>query len=153
MQNNLLSPLGFNLKIAITPNVNYSVQKVTMPGLQLGAANIPTPFVRLSNPGNLTYDTLDVTFKVGENLENYLEIFNWMVALGHPDTFTQYEKKTSDASVIILNSARHPIFSVHFTDLYPASLSPIDFNTTLTDIQYVDAVVQFNFNRFYYDVL
>lgn len=156
LENNFLSPLEFRLNIDITPNVNYMVQQVSVPGLTLGSASMPTQLgLRMSNPGNLRYDEeLKVTFKVGENLTDYLEVFNWMVTLSHPDNmYTQYKNISSDASVIIMNSAKKPIISVHFTDLYPTYLSNINFDTTLTDLQYVTATASFNFNRFYYDTI
>ncbi len=149
-QNNLLSPLGFGLKIKKTPNVDYFVQQISIPGLELGTAQTPSPFVSIPRPGNLSYGELRVTFKVGEDLASYLEIFNWMVALGHPDDFDQYNPELSDGSVVILSSAKRPYVSVDFTDMYPTSLSSLDFDSTLTDMQYITVDATFKFTRFYY---
>lgn len=154
IQNNMLSPLGFNLKINITPNVNYLVQQVILPGINIGSADVATQLgLRLANPGNITYQDLTINFKVGEDLSDYLEIYNWMIAIGHPDKLSQYIDKKSDASLVILNSARNPIISVRFTDMYPTSLSPIHFDATMADVQYVTAEATFRFNRFYYDTI
>jgi hypothetical protein len=152
-QNNLLSPIGFGLKISKTPNVEYLVQQVSIPGLELGTASTPSPFVAIPRPGNLSYGELRVTFKVGEDLASYLEIFNWMVALGHPDNFQQYKPDISDGSIIILSSAKRPIVSVDFTDMFPVSLSSLDFDATLTDVQYMTVDATFKFTRFYYNFI
>ena len=151
-QNNL-SQLNFKLKIPTLNNLELRAQSVTIPGLTLGQAMIPTPFVRLSNPGNLEYTNLQINFMVGENLKDYMEIFNWMVQLSYPDNFTQYEERKLDGSVLILNSSMKPIMNVRFTDLFPISLSDLNFDSTLSEIQYATATVSLQFNRFYFDAM
>ena len=48
----------------------------------LGTPTQPTPFKPIPLDGNLTYNNFTITFLVDENLENYLELHNWMRALG-----------------------------------------------------------------------
>ena len=149
--NNLLSPINFVFRIADAPKMEYLVQKVNIPGVTLGTADIPTPFVKLSQPGNISYDPLRVEFKVSEELESYLEIYNWMVTLGHPDDLGQYKNRRSDLSVLILNSAKRPIMNVTFTNAYPINLTPIDLDVTMETLQYVTSMATFNFDRMYYN--
>lgn len=151
-QTNFLSPINFVFKLDIIPNTEYNVQHVTIPGLSLGVAYTPSPFVKIVNPGNIEYDPIEVTFKVGENMSDYLEIFNWMVSLGHPDSLQQYKRIVSDASLIILDSAKNPNMVIRFTDCFPIGLSPIEMDTTLQDVQYVTARASFKFQRFYYNL-
>lgn len=152
LDNNLLSPLGFAFRLKRAPNVEFQVQQVSIPGMNLGAIQSPTPFVRLTDPGNITYDDLQITFLVGENLGSYLEIFNWIEMLGRPDNFQQYNYEKTDASLILLNSAKRPIFDIQFTDVFPTSLSGLDFDSTITDVQYINVTATFSFDRFYYNV-
>lgn len=149
-QNNL-SQLNFKFKLDRTPEIEYRAQSVQLPGLSLGTATVPTPFVPIPMPGNLTYDDLTVTFLVGENMKDYLSIFNWMVALGHPDNLEQYRDFRSDCSVFILDSNLKPNLQYRFTDAYPISLSGPEYDTTLTETQYVTATVTFRFTRWYID--
>lgn len=153
LDNNLLSPLGFAFRMKRAPNVEFQVQQVSVPGMNLGAIQSPTPFVRITDPGNITYDDLQITFLVGENLDSYLEIFNWIEMLGRPDSFKQYQYDKTDASLIILNSAKRAVFDIQFTDIFPVSLSGLDFDSTITDVQYVSATATFSFDRFYYNTL
>lgn len=148
---NMLSPINYAFKLARTPNVNYAVQQVSIPGMNLGTVEVPTPHIRLPFHGNISYDELRITFKVGEDLSNYLEIYNWMLALGHPDGYEQYENIKSDASVIILSSSKRPSFSVDFTDCYPVSLGTLDFDATITDLQYITIDATFKFTRFFFN--
>ena len=151
-QNNFLSPLGFSFILDKTPLTNYSVQHVSIPGINLGSANIPTPFVRVVNPGNITYGDVVITFKLGDDLADYLEIYNWMIALGHPDNLSpQYQNIRSDGRVVILNGTKNAVMDVSFTNMYPSSLSPINFDSTLTDIQYITCTASFTFDRMYYN--
>lgn len=149
-QNNL-SQLNFKFKLDRTPEIEYRAQSVQLPGLSLGTANVPTPFVPIPMPGNITYDDLTISFLVGENMKDYLSIFDWMVALGHPDNLEQYRDWRSDCSVFILDSNLKPNLQYRFTDAYPINLSGVEYDTTLTETQYVTATVTLRFTRWYID--
>lgn len=157
---NFLSPLGFKFQLKKTPNTNFFVQSAVIPQLTLGTATVPTPFANLPMPGDkITFSELQITFKVDEDLTNYMELFNWIVALGHPQSFEQYgalaakpaytgEGVYSEASLIILNSAKRPTNEIHFYDLYPTSLSDIQMDTRNTDVDYVTCTASFAYRMF-----
>ena len=75
---------------------------------------------------------------------------SWVFII-YPDSTAQYKRTVTDGSVLILNSAKHPILNVRFTDMIPTSLSDLNFDTTLQEVQYMTATVTFRFTRFYYD--
>ena len=146
---NFLSPNDFGFKIEKAPHLEYNAQSIIIPGLTLGVAYLPSPLVRIPNPGNLSYGELSVAFKVDENLENYLEIFNWMERLGHPDKLEdQYAYSVSDCKALIYSSSKKPNYLVSFTDCFPTGLSPLEFGTTNDNIEYVTSSVTFTFLRF-----
>lgn len=147
-QNNL-SQLNFKFKLARTPEIEFRAQSVDIPGLSLGAISMPTPHVPYAVPGNMTYGDLKINFLVGENMKDYLEIYNWMVALGHPDDFDQYQDIKSDCSVAILDSNLNANINMRFTDAFPIDLSGVSFDTTLSQTQYVTASVTFRYTRWY----
>ena len=151
MQQNSLSQLNFRLKLYTLPEFEFRVQTVVIPGLNLGTVEIPSPFVTIPEPGNISYDQLSVSFMVGEDMKDYMEIFNWMVGLGTPDGLGTYTRKFIDGSVLILNSSQKILKNVRFTNMYPVSLSDVSFDSTLSDVQYVTATANFRFARFYYD--
>lgn len=151
MQQNSLSQLNFRLKLYTVPELEFRVQSVTIPGLNLGTIDIPTPFVTIPEPGNISYEQLTVNFMVGEDMKDYMEIFNWMVGLGYPDGLGTYTRKFIDGSVLILNSSQNVLKNVRFTDMYPVSLSDLTFDSTLPEITYATATASFRFTRFYYD--
>ena len=76
---NFLSPLNFKFSIKRAPHINFFTQKISIPSLNLPSYNSPNPFVKIPEPGeHIDYGDLELTFRVDENLKNYLEIHNWI---------------------------------------------------------------------------
>jgi len=160
---NFLSPLGFNFGIKKLPNTNYFVQSVNVPSVQMGDAIMPTPFVNIPTIGDrITYAEFQVSFKVDEDLRNYIELYDWMVQLGFPESFDQakniYGSGTSvdfridgpysDATITILNSAMRPNLEVLFEDAYPISLSDLQFSATGPSVDYIECQATFRYKLF-----
>ena len=49
----------------------------------------------------------------------------------------------SDATLFVLSSKNNPTLEVRFKDIYPISLSGLDYNQQETDINYLTATVSF----------
>jgi len=147
-QNNFLSPLHFGFKLARTPNLEYAVQTASIPGMTLTTVDVPTPFVKIKDFGGIEYGNLQVTFKVGENLEGYLEIHNWMNTIGRPDQLSTFENLKSDCSIIVFTASKQPLFDIHFTSAYPVEIGPLNFDATQTQLQYMTVDVNFSFLRY-----
>jgi len=154
---NLLSPLGVRFVLNRLPNVEYFCQTANLPGITINEVPQTNPFVTIPRPGDkVTYEPLNIRFKVDENMENYIEIHNWIIGLGHPQNFDQYKNLKdndlvfSDASIVILSSNNNPSIRVSFKDLFPLSLSSLLFDVTQTEIQYLEADA--NFRYAYFDI-
>lgn len=159
-----LSPLGFRFVLNRTPNTNYFVQNVRLPTLSLGQFDLDTPFVKLPTPGTkLSFDPLDITFLVDEDMTNYLEIYDWLRGLGFPESYDEYgnlvrqtsvyagsdnEKIFSDGTLMILSSHNNANMKVTFEDMFPIALSDLSFDSTLTDIDYLKATVTFRYKLY-----
>lgn len=155
-----LSPLGFKFIIKKAPHVNFFVQSVNLPNVSLGEADIETPFSKIPFPGTkLTFGNLSVTFKVDEDMKNYLEMFNWMKELGFPDNFAQYQSIAnrsiytgdgvfSDITLLVTTSAMNPNIEVTFFDCFPIDLSELSFDSTSADVDYLTATITFANRRF-----
>ena len=162
---NFLSPLGFRFTLKRSPNVNFFCTDANIPSFDLGVVNIPTPFKNFPIPGDKPeFGSFRLTFKIDEDMINYMEIFNWMTALGFPDNFEQYrvqankskgsgEGIVSDGTLTILNSSQAASMEVQFQDLFPASLSDVNFTTADTTINYVTATVEFKFTMMTFNKL
>ena len=157
---NFLSPLGFKFLIKKAPYVNFFAQKVNIPAIALKSPITGNPFVNVPYPGeHLSFGKLQLTFKVDEDLQNYLEIHNWIKALGKPENFEQYktvqDQKSwtgegiySDISVMILSSTKMSNFEITFVDGYPTSLSDLVFNTIDENVNYIAATVEFDYSYY-----
>lgn len=156
---NFLSPLGYSFTLARAPNLSFTVQNARVPGMQLGEIFTPTPFVPIPNSNGITFNPLSVTFRVSEDLTDYLEIHNWMIALGAPENFDQFRaiqnvapgnRATvySDITLIVLNSSMSPNLKFTFYDAFPVSIGDLDFNTTDTDVNYIQCTADFRYLRY-----
>ena len=151
---NFLSPLGFKFMLSRTPNLNFNIQTVRFPGMSLSTTETATPFVTIPNPGKITYSPLTITFRVNEDMSDYLEIKNWMEKLGAPVSFEQYKdiKESgaglySDASLVIMNSAMRGNLTANFYDLFPIDISDLQFTTMDTTVNYIECTVDFRYLR------
>jgi hypothetical protein len=156
---NYLSPIGFKFTIAKEPKVSFFCTSAKLPEITLGTAVQPSYLKDIDVPGEkLTYGDFIMRFFVDENMENYMAIYHWLVGLGFPESTVQYKnliqnengdldnkKAFSDGSLRILNSNYNDVAVVNFKDLFPVSLSSLDFESTESDINYLTAEVIFKY--------
>lgn len=160
---NYLSPLGFRFVLTRTPKTNYYVQNVTLPSATLSTVEIPNPLLTVPYPGDkLQYDPLTLTFMVDEDMTNYLEMYDWLTGLGFPENSDQrkrlmansptFEKGfagiMSDGTLYALTSHQNVNVKVMFKDMFPVSLSDLNFDSTLTDVEYLRATVSFRYTSY-----
>ena len=91
------SPTQFKFNILKLPKVEYFCTSVNVPGITLGG-NITqqTPFKDIPLPGDkLTYENLRMSFLVDENLENFQEIHGWLIGLGFPRDYSEFQNLVS----------------------------------------------------------
>ena len=153
---NFLSGVGFQFSLKKLPGVSFYCQSANVPSQNLSVAIQPTRFNAIPEPGDeVNYDDLTVRFLVDEDLKNYRSIHNWIRYLGHPegeDDWSTYcdgetfqEKQYSDGVLFVLDSNFNKKFRIYFKDLFPVSLSGLNFDSTYTDTEYfaVDATFKF----------
>jgi hypothetical protein len=156
IKQNYLSPVEFRFVIQRLPYTTFFTQNVSLPGVSINPVEQGTPFKTLYFTGDrLLYDQFSVTFRVNENMDNYLEIYNWMVGLSFPDRFAQFANLEasdqglySDATLMIMNSGRTANIQYKLRDIFPINLSNIDLDTTVGDIDYVTATATFQLGSY-----
>jgi len=156
---NFLSASGFKFTLAKYPKIDFFSNTARIPEINLATAIQPSYLKDIDVPGEkLTYGDLSLRFLVDENMENYLAVYNWLTGLGFPETAQQYKFLTtddtgardgkeafSDGTLRILNSNFREVAKVKFLDLFPVSLSSLEFDSTITDVQYFTAEVSFKY--------
>jgi hypothetical protein len=163
---NFLAPVGFKFIVNRAPKVSFFGNMANIPGLNFGSTIQPNYLTDIPIPGDkIQFDDFVLRFLVDENLENYMEIQNWIRGIGFPETLQQiydfqqdnpymeqpYKSQMnlySDGTLIVLTSNQTFNFQVKFQDLFPVILSPLQFDATDTDIEYFTAEVTFKYSMY-----
>ena len=145
---NQLNVVSFETNFLRMPNINYFCQRVNIPGISLANTIQSTPFANIPIEGDvLEFEDLNISFIVDEDLQNYLEMYNWLIALGFPERYEQYDNQTSDiksdVNIIIHTNKSNPNYSIVFKDVFPVSLGVLNFDTNNTDLEPI--IVDANF--------
>jgi hypothetical protein len=144
---------------------------------------MPTGLKDIPIPGEkVSYQDLSISFLVDENLNNYKEIHDWIIALGFPQNHTQfadlqaagadrYPGSTSgaivpetniavplaeggtysDATLTVLNSKNIAVTEIRFDNIFPTSLGALSYDVQASDVNYLQASVDFSY--MYYDIV
>jgi hypothetical protein len=165
------SQIQFRFEILYLPLVEYFIQSANVPGLSLQTATVPTPLYDYPIPGDtITFDPLNISFLVDENLNNFNELHKWISRLGFAESHTEFadllregtpSQRTpsskgiqkplpeigiySDATLTILNSKNIPKTEIRFKNVYPTSISGLDYSIGGTDVDYVTCSATFNY--------
>lgn len=153
-----LSNNKFDFVLKRIPNFTYLVQGVNLPGLALQSSSINTPFSAVSIPGNqITFGSLSLTFMVDEDMQSWLELYNWIVQLGNPKGYNKIgtltgkpgsiTSITSDATLFIKSNANNPNLRFDFFDVYPTELGEMSFTTT-DNQEFVTSTATFNYGYY-----
>ena len=154
---NQLNVVSFTTNFSILPNVDFFCQRVNIPAVNLGVYRQPTPLSDAPTEGDkIDFEQFAMNFIVNEDLSNYLEIYNWLIAMGFPDDHNQFNlaknlnqtgTKTirSDMNIIINTNKSNPNYSVTFKDAFPISLGSIELDASATSLEpiIVDATFEF----------
>ena len=169
-------PTQLRVLINQLPKVEYFTTEANIPGITLSEIEYGTPLKNIPLLGDkLTYENLDITFIVDENLENYIEMHTWLTAIGFPKDrkqFSEFRSATSnvatntrgeskdigdvkastperamysDAMLTILTNKNNPVVECRFRDVFPTSLSGLTYSQNQTDVEYLTATVSFKY--------
>ena len=170
------SPTQFRFLINQLPKVQYFTTEANIPGITLSDVELGSPLKNIPMLGDkLTYEDLGISFIVDENLENYIEMHNWLTSIGFPKDRKQFSEfrsttsnmsvktrgesndigdvrastpelaMTSDAVLTILTNKNNPVVECRFRDVFPTSLSGLTYSQNQTDVEYLTAEVKFKY--------
>ena len=161
---NFLSPIGFKFSLTKAPKVSFFSNTAQIPGLTLMAAEQPTYLKNIPQPGDkMEFQDFTLRFLIDENLENYMQIQNWMRGLAYPDSLNEIgllrsgkadfadsdpknpDNLVSDGTLMVLDSTNNPQFMVKYSDLWPTELTTLQFDATPGSIDYFTAEVTFKY--------
>ena len=162
----ILNKNNFKLIIQKTPTVEYYAQTVTIPGLTFSETIQATGIgVDAYFPGDkISFDTLNVSFLVDEDLENYQEMYNWMTqivpisdskdyqtltgstmnTLGVSSSEQKGENLVSQITLVTNNNKNIPNRYFRFYDAFPISLGSVEMQSG-SETEPVTCEVSFRF--------
>ena len=156
---NFLAPVGFKFTLGKFPKAAFFSNSARIPEIVLGTVIQPGYLKDIDVPGEkLEYGDFSLRFLVDENMENYMAIHNWLTGLGFQETPQEFVDKTTDAegqrdmaeqwsdgALSILNSNFRTLAIVKFNDLFPTSITSLEFDATESDISYFTAEATFKY--------
>ena len=173
---NYLRPNAFRFTVKELPGVAYTCQSANLPALTLGFAVQPSPFLDIPVVGDKnSFGDFTIRFLISEDMNNYLQLYEWLVALGFPNDYNQYRNFTgerlnrfpfvkdargmpisvaySDATLTILDSNNVPKTNINFKDVFPVSVEALDFDITSSSVEFFVGIASFKYKTFDIEVL
>jgi len=167
----ILNRNNFKLLIDKVPTVEYYVRTVNIPGIQFGEV-VQGAGVGLDAffPGDkATFDTLEVSFIVDEDLGNFIEMYNWIdsiVPLSDPKLYGSFTdtavtktnvlastnndlNQYSDITLVLNTNKNIPNRFIRFHDAFPTALGSIELESG-ADAEPATVNVSFRFT--YYEI-
>ena len=167
----ILNKNNFRLLIDKIPTVEYYVKSVNIPGLTFSEVSQPAGIgLDAFFPGDkVSFDTLDVTFLVDEDLENFKEVYDWMDAIvpvsntednknytdtvsteiGQLSTVENALNQYSDITLVLNTNKNIANRFFRFKDCFPINLGALELESG-ADNEPVTCSVQFRFT--YYEI-
>jgi hypothetical protein len=133
---NYLQGNSFRVLFQRSPNTAFHLQSVNLPGVSISTGDNSTPGLQWDIVGNqLSFDAIDLEFIVDEDLANWLEIYDWLHEMSDPNlgksTGTLQEQLT-EMQLFIYTNSNNPSKLFTFHNVYPVSISSINFTTQST---------------------
>ena len=156
---NFFQPTNFKIVIDRKQygNLEFFAQRVTHPGISIPSPNVSYKRVSsISIPGDtLSFDELSFDVIVDENLESYIEVYNWVTSL----TDTKFEKVLNnkkqlsqpsevDITIAVLSSANNKTKYFRYIDCTPTGVGSLSLESVSSDNNVVTFSVSFKVNYF-----
>lgn len=156
---NFLQPTQFSISISRTRfgNLQFFAQQVSHPGLSVASATVPVPRLgTLAIPGDTAqFDELSMDIIVDEDMEGYVEMFNWLNDslqndFESPRNVTNDDPYIPQADITLTIRTSHNNVSrrIKYINCVPTSIGALSFQSTATDATPLTFPVTFRIEYF-----
>jgi len=155
---NYLKANAFETNFQRMPDASFTCTEVSVPSLSLGMTTYQSLFSDIPIEGDkVQFEQLSMSFIVAEDFSNYLELYNWILAIGFPENFEQFSLKDSlalssttanlksDMSIIIHTNKSNPNYEITFRDAFPVSLGGITFGSNISSVDPITVAATFGY--------
>ena len=144
---NLLQPTKYTVSFPEISDTIYFCQKVNIPGVTITELTQVTPNLDLFVPGTkISYGNFDMEFLVNEDLSSWLFIHNWMRGITTDMSYRTQPK--AEAILTVFSNQNNPKIRIKYRDIFPLSVSDIQFDTTQSAEEHMYATASFKINYF-----
>ena len=154
---NYLSNISFRLTIEDSPHITWFCQAASIPGVSIDALDVPTPHATVPFGGSkVAFEELTIRFIVDEHMKNWMELYD-IIAMGLAEGHEKYKLLKASNTLqprgggystivlTILTSGMNPQMEFHFYDAFPISLTALDFDSSVADVEYFTATASFRY--------
>jgi hypothetical protein len=161
-----VAPQNFYAVAENLPGVVFNLQAVIIPNVTGGEVPLPNRLnsSRAFIPGNgLDYSSLDFTFLIDKDFNNYRSVLEWIKSINHPEDHNQYDKYTTSANqvnqegfsrttsnltVFGCDDGNKPLVHWNFVNSFPISLDGPQYDAASANIDYITSVASFRYLYF-----
>ena len=151
---NFLNPIGYLLNLEKFEGVDFFCQSANVPDVNMPTVEVASPFrgLPIIPGGGVSFGDFSVRFIVDEDLKNYHSIHKWIRDNGNADEMkrtTAEDDIYTNAQLHIVTSQYNPAFVVEFRNIFPVALTNLQFDATISDVEYITAEVTFKHQQFF----
>tara|TARA_B100001094_G_scaffold333124_1_gene408826 strand:- start:52597 stop:53154 length:558 start_codon:yes stop_codon:yes gene_type:complete len=148
-----LSPTSFRFYIGRVPAVTYFCQAANIPSIDLPELTHANAFADVKEIGSKPeFGELTVRFIVDEDMVNWREIYDWMKGISNFEDFRENINPEgdhkSDTRLVVLTGSMNANLEVTFKDCFPKSIGAINFDSAISDLEYVTCEVVFGYDTY-----
>lgn len=138
---------SFTFTVSGHRDLSFKIQNSAVAGVQLGSTQFATAYADLTIPSNkLTFDPLQLKFLVSENIQEWIDVFSWMLDLSKNADLTE------SAELTILSSQNVPLVRFIYKSIWPLALGDIQY-TTVGDEEVATCDVSMVFDTFDIEII
>ena len=146
---NFLNPSSFVLTLdsQTYSGAEFTIQTMMLPDVTTTGAPLQFRQIDVGRTADkISFGSFEISYLIDEDLLNYKEIFDWMkLNVESVHTATNHVR---DLTLTVMNSANNVTKQIKFVDAYPTSISSLPFDITTTEVEYLTAVVMFEYSYY-----
>lgn len=151
-----LQSTKYTFVIPNLPFARYFCQSINLPGVTSSEVEVATPFSNTyRHPTKMSFEPFTISFLIDEDIRTWEETYKWIVSLTRPESYNQYVKNLSkdatayqDGLLTINTNSNLPNLRINFRNVFPISLTGIQFGTMNSADNTLTADVTFRYDLF-----
>lgn len=133
----ILQTTRYTFVVPNLPFAKYFCQSINLPGVTSSEIEVATPYSSTyRHPTKMSFEPFSISFMIDEDLRVWEETYKWIVSLTRPESGKQYIKARDkdnspyqDGMLTVNTNANVPNLRIKFKNVFPVSLSGIQFGT------------------------